>query len=188
MKRTYAYKQGFTIVELLVVIVIIGILAAISVVAYNGVLAKARDAQRSQDIQAIAKALEMYYIDNGQFPASFCGSSCPSPKKINAYWLTTSDGSWDLLEQALVPKYMSALPKDPLASTSTNEAIAKGYNYDYISFVSAGVLTCSASTQQIYYLYYNLETTGAKRELIGTCVGTQPTNRLASHYISSKVR
>ena len=58
---TKAKKQvGFTIVELLVVIVVVGILAAISVVAYTGIQERARDAQRSQDMAAIKKALLMY--------------------------------------------------------------------------------------------------------------------------------
>lgn len=43
-------RRGFTIVELLIVIVVIAILAAISIVAYNTVAAKARDAQRRGDI------------------------------------------------------------------------------------------------------------------------------------------
>lgn len=61
-------KSGFTIVELLIVIVVIAILAAISIVAYNGIQQRARDAERAQDIATIQKVLEMYYIDNGTFP------------------------------------------------------------------------------------------------------------------------
>ena len=53
-------RSGFTIVELLIVIVVIGILAAISIVAYNSVSAKARDSQRLQDVATINKALDMY--------------------------------------------------------------------------------------------------------------------------------
>src|SRR5690606_35509923 len=71
-------RSGFTIVELLIVIVVIAILAAISVVAYTGVQARAKDSQRHQDIKIIAKALEMYYIDHGSLPTSSCGSSCPN--------------------------------------------------------------------------------------------------------------
>lgn len=186
MKDTYNNKEGFTIVELLIVIVIIGILAAISIVSYNGVAAKARDAQRVQDIQTIAKALELYYVDNGEFPSSICASNCPSPKKINPFWLTTSDGSWGLLEKALVPKYLSVLPKDPLASTATSEAISRGYNYDYLAQLSGVDPTCDAGVRQMYYLYYNLETTGVKREFIGTCTGKAIVNRTASHYIVNK--
>jgi len=52
-------KRGFTIVELLIVIVVIAILASISVVAYNGIQTRARDSQRSSDISAIKKALEL---------------------------------------------------------------------------------------------------------------------------------
>ena len=42
-------QTGFTIVELLIVIVVIGILAAITIVAFNGVQQRARDAQRRQN-------------------------------------------------------------------------------------------------------------------------------------------
>ena len=166
-------QQGFTIVELLIVIVVIGVLAAISIVAYNGVTAKARDAQRAQDIKTIAKALEMYYVDNGQFPDSRCGAgsnpACPDPKKINTWWATTSDGSWNVLEQALVPKYISALPKDPRASIDTNPSISGGYNYEYVTYQN----TCGLSShQQTYALFYRPEVVATKKEETGTCPNT----------------
>ena len=174
MKYTYAKKRGFTIVELLVVIVIIGILAAISIVAYNGVTAKARDAQRLQDVKTITKALELYYIDNGHYPNSSCGSSCPVPKKMNNTWSTTADGSWSVLEQALVPKYLSALPKDPQASLSTPMAASGGYNYDYVRW--AGCTTYS-SMQTIYLLAYKLESQPQQRDVTGQCLsGTMVTS------------
>ena len=59
---------GFTIVELLIVIVVIAILAAISIVAYTGIQGRARDAQRLQDMSTIVKALEAYKVLNGNYP------------------------------------------------------------------------------------------------------------------------
>ena len=179
-------QQGFTIVELLIVIVVIGILAAISIVAYNNVTAKARDSQREQDIKTIAKALEMYYVDNGGFPPSNCGGLtgvlCPDPKKINTSWATTSDGSWSRLESALVPKYISALPKDPIASTTTQAAISGGYNYDYVT-TSAW---CGVAYGQLYLLTYQLESSGRKTDLVGDCSGTAVTAYGSSRYIVVK--
>ena len=61
-------SSGFTIVELLIVIVVIAILAAITIVAYNGIQSRARDAQRAQDGKTIAKALELYHIDKRAYP------------------------------------------------------------------------------------------------------------------------
>lgn len=62
-------QTGFTIVELLIVIVVIGILAAITIVAYNGVQGRANDTAIQSDLQAIAKKLELYKADLGVYPA-----------------------------------------------------------------------------------------------------------------------
>lgn len=54
-KNFFSKKDGFTIVELLVVIVVIGILAAISVVSYNGVSKKAVEASLVADLSSFKK-------------------------------------------------------------------------------------------------------------------------------------
>lgn len=61
-------SRGFTIVELLIVIVVIGILAAIVIVAYQGVTARANDAAVQADFTNIAKKLQLYQADNSAYP------------------------------------------------------------------------------------------------------------------------
>lgn len=61
-------QQGFTIVELLIVIVVIGILATLVIVTFTGVQKKARDSQRQTDIGAIYSHLEAYYAEAAQYP------------------------------------------------------------------------------------------------------------------------
>lgn len=65
-KRQY----GFTIVELLIVIVVIGILASITIVAYSGVQDRAKDAAIASDMKHFATMVELYKLDNGQYPIS----------------------------------------------------------------------------------------------------------------------
>lgn len=61
-------KQGFTIVELLIVIVVIGILAAITIVSYTGIAASAYAAKASSSAGAYVKLLEMYRVEHGAYP------------------------------------------------------------------------------------------------------------------------
>jgi prepilin-type N-terminal cleavage/methylation domain-containing protein len=61
--------SGFTIVELLVVIVVIGILAAITIVSYNGVQQRARVAVAQADLGNMANYLELFKADNGTYPS-----------------------------------------------------------------------------------------------------------------------
>lgn len=63
-------QSGFTIVELLIVIVVIAILAAITIVAYNGIQDRARTAKKYADISAIKKKLENYKTLNSSYPVS----------------------------------------------------------------------------------------------------------------------
>lgn len=186
MKSKVGNKQqktaGFTLVELLIVIVVIAILAAISVVAYSGIQQRARDSQRVQDVKTIAQALELYYMDNGHYPASGCSPSCPTPKKINSSWATTSDGTWSILESALVPECVSALPADPRASVDTPAAIYGGYNYDYVITGS----WCSADWGHLYMLTYRLENEAQTSSINGRCPDPQPTNYSSSEYVGVK--
>ncbi|MFO0882086.1 MAG: type II secretion system protein [Candidatus Saccharimonadales bacterium] len=62
-------QSGFTIVELLIVIVVIGILATLVIVTFSGVQQKARDTKRETDVKALASQLEVYYANNGSYPA-----------------------------------------------------------------------------------------------------------------------
>ena len=61
-------QSGFTIVELLIVIVVIGILAGLVITTFTGIQQKARNTERQTDIKAIHGQLEAYYAQNGIYP------------------------------------------------------------------------------------------------------------------------
>ncbi len=67
MKRGQ-HKQGFTIVELLIVIVVIGILAAVTVTAYSNIRSRTNLAKVNQELASIQKGILMYFSENGSYP------------------------------------------------------------------------------------------------------------------------
>lgn len=76
-------KSGFTIVELLIVIVVIAILAAISIVAYNGIQNRANNSTVTADLRQTYSKLQLFKIDKGNFPLA------TSNDDINANFVTT---------------------------------------------------------------------------------------------------
>ena len=72
MIKTHTVRslRGFTVIELIITITVIGILTSIAVIGYNSVQAQARDDVRSADVTLIADAFERYYRENGDYPAN----------------------------------------------------------------------------------------------------------------------
>ena len=70
-------RDGFTLLEILIVIAIIGILVSIGVASYSTAQTKARDSARRSDMKAVQTAFEQYYADstNAAYPAAGCSIS-----------------------------------------------------------------------------------------------------------------
>jgi general secretion pathway protein G len=111
-RKTLAKQRGFTLVEVMVVVVILGILAAIIVPKIMSRPEQARIVKAKQDILAIQSAMDLYKLDNGTYPSTDQGlealvtkpTSSPQPRN----W--KSDG------------YLQKLPTDPW-----------GENYQYLN-------------------------------------------------------
>ncbi|OYX41303.1 hypothetical protein B7Y94_05315 [Candidatus Saccharibacteria bacterium 32-49-12] len=71
-------KSGFTLVELIVVVVAIAILFGILSVVYMGIMSDARVAQRKDDLANLAKAIQLYRMDNGDYAKQGCGNGSGS--------------------------------------------------------------------------------------------------------------
>jgi general secretion pathway protein G len=104
-------QRGFTLIEIMVVVIIIGLLAAVVVPQFLGRVDEARKVKAKQDIQGLETALTMYKLDNFSYP-------------------TNEEGLKALVEKPNDPNvrnwraggYLKRLPKDPW-----------GYDYQYQS-------------------------------------------------------
>jgi type IV pilus assembly protein PilA len=135
-QRTYS---GFTLIELIVVMGIIAILAAIVIIAVNPArqLAQARNSDRQSDVTNIQKALNQYRVANaGSVPAGITAAPvgiCDGPTGC-------ASGTVDL--SSLTPTYLTDLPKDPSVGSDADT----GYT---VSISAQGRITVAASNAEL---------------------------------------
>lgn len=145
-------QKGFTIIELLIVIAIIGILAGLVLNNFQGAQAKARDVQRRTRVNSIHSKLEEYYNNNGGYP--------------DGVLTTTVLAGID--SQALVDASGGAIAYSwATTATTPNPTVAKGSGTE---FAYAGYSCTNAAAQA---------TVGAtcQKYLLRTYLEKDPTNK-----------
>lgn len=142
-------SRGFTIIELLVVISVIGILSTISFTGFNRYQADARDSQRQSQATAITEALEKYYDRNGEYPA------CPAITAAASSVTTTTLPGLD-------PKVL-VTPQDPTVESNSIKCqnLTSSSDPDIFGYIGDGSAVCSTGNSCLAFtLKYKQDVTG----------------------------
>lgn len=144
-------QSGFTIVELLIVIVVIAILAAVTIVAYNGIQNQAKNQQTISAVRSYYTALSSYAVKNNTLPGA---RGCLGPESFynsNPCYVGGATYTWNSGLNAAVAEVLQA-PATTASGVASNGSItASGIFYDnssgesgngYIGFPIFGASAC----------------------------------------------
>lgn len=120
--------RGFTIVELLVVIVVIGILATITIISYTGITQKANIVTMVSDLASAKKQFALYYTDHGFYPTGLDINNCPTnasvtPNPDTSYCLKSGSGNIFAIAVATGSSYTLTATKGTITYKITNDSV-----------------------------------------------------------------
>lgn len=115
-------KQGFTLIEIIIVMSIVSLLLAFILPSFSDANKKGRDGKRKADLKEIQSALEMYRSDTRIYPAVVAGRA-------------------DVQLAGLVPRYTAKIPPDPLNKGIYywNHNLASSTTYELCAYLERGI-------------------------------------------------
>ena len=145
----YRQQAGFTIVELITIIVVIGILAGVGIFGYMGITRDTRDTQRRADAEVIAVALGSWARDNDRAPTQIEGGDGGNGEG----WLRSTGYSSNIESVLIDEEYLDRQIQAPGAPDNTN-----GYSF----------FACNtgSSSEPRYGVFMTLESVGESDQSI----------------------
>jgi len=145
-------KKGFSFIEVLIVVAILGILAALTLPAMQGHTARARSAAAKDNLRVLRDVIQVYTIQHdGKAPGYMGTSLVPGPFVRNQLLAYTSDiGTVSTTRSAAYPHgpYLKKIPENPYNNRDTIQVIADGQSFPPVATGTYGWLY-KPSTQQI---------------------------------------
>lgn len=126
--RKHSSVIGFTIVELLVVIVVIGILATITIVSYTGITQKANESTIVADLANAKNQFALYYTEHSVYPTGLDVNNCPTnatvtPNPDTNYCLKSGSGNTFAVTVATGSAYALTATKGTKTYKVTNDSV-----------------------------------------------------------------
>lgn len=163
IKSKIQSERGFTIVELLIVVVVIAILAAITIVSYNGITRSANDSAAKQQASTVAKKIESYQAKEGRYP-------------VNATELVNAAESYNLpisnvMNNGATPALFTQTA--PAAADRTNTVVVRKCAQTGSPAITnqAGITAANITGVQIYYWDFSAAALTTTPTLLGTTSG-----------------
>ena len=123
-----AFRRGFTLIELMIVIVILGILMCTILPRLTGAQSRVRDTARIADLNNISQALEIYFSDNGEYPLATCADTDAVTAGIGTNCLNTlCDTSGDSYNSLKTYLKGDRVPQNVGVLTSTMGCVGSYY-------------------------------------------------------------
>ncbi len=149
-KKFRSFSSGFTIVELLIVIIVIAILATLIITVYNGVQVKAKNQKTVSAVQAWIKAIDLYHEDNGTWPSGISCIGDTNTYEANSKY--SDDECWTSFSLKVQSSFVSAVspylgqgdvPKPDTTDIGTQRgALYIGFGTPEVVFAQTKVSSC----------------------------------------------
>lgn len=126
MSRLHSYLRryrAFTLVELLIVIVVLAVLAAIVIPKFGDSSTRGKESSLKADLKTVRNAIELFKADTGAYPAALAdiaGTSAPTGGKDSA------GGAKTITAGDYKGPYISSVPNDPVSGSALNYSVAAG--------------------------------------------------------------
>jgi general secretion pathway protein G len=106
-------KKGFTLVELLIVIIIIAVLAAIAIPKFSNSSQRSKESSLRANLKLVRNAIDLFRADTGAFPASLAGLTTSTTSGLSAAAATCTIAATDWRGP-----YLQAIPVDPVSGSA----------------------------------------------------------------------